>query len=108
MVFKYGLSGVWFGTFTGNGGGTTYNIPHGMDPAPNFAIITPVSSDAASQLWYVSQITSTNIVLVYKAATTGSTDAIVVNWMAGNKFSVRDEIRAYTGDIDDDDAPDNS
>jgi hypothetical protein len=105
MSYTLGIGGVWFGTFTGDGGGTTYNIPHGLSPQPDYAIVMPGSANAALEQYHIS-INSTNIVVTYLNATPAGTGNIVLMWMAGREHSIRDEIFSVTSDsIGDDDVP---
>ena len=112
MSYTFGIGGVWSGTFTGNGGGTTFNIPHNLNPQPDYAVVSFGSAAAAyntgtstthSIYWIID---STNIVVTYNAATTSGTNNITLLWVAGRKSSIRDEIHAITRDsIGDDDIP---
>lgn len=110
MSYTFGIGGVWSGTFTGNGGGTSFNIPHGLNPQPDYAWIVPTSANAAhnggtAHSWSIA-IDSTNIVVTYNSTTTSGTNNISIMWFAGRKSSIRDEIFAITRDsIGDDDIP---
>lgn len=110
MSYTFGIGGVWFGTFTGDGGGTTFSIPHGLNPAPDYALVVPQSANAAhnagtAHSWSIA-IDSTNIIVTYNAATTSGTNNITLLWIAGRENSIRKEIRAVIRDeIGDEDIP---
>lgn len=74
------------GTFTANGGTTTYTIPHGLSNNGSGVIpkgISVVAGSAnAAALFYVSSITDTNIVVTYLASTTAGTNNISLRWFA--------------------------
>lgn len=110
MSYTLGIGGLWFGEYTTDGGGSTFNIAHGLDPQPDYAIVVPGSSNAAysgsTALSFFIQITSTNIVVNYNTSTTSGTDNITLFWMAGRKYSIRDEIFSVSSDsLGDDDVP---
>lgn len=102
-----------WGTFIGNGGGTTFNIPHGInlttppvDLAKVFCIVQPASPDAMvnntttppTPLTFYRTINATNIVVIYNSATRSASGNVTLNWMVGRKHTVREEIYAVTRD----------
>lgn len=69
------------GTFIGDGGNTVYNIAHGMTPAPDFVNVEAASDDARGD--FKVTVDSTNIVVTYASATSGTTGDISLAWFAG-------------------------
>ena len=76
-AFSYGDNR---GSLAQNGGGTVFNIPHSMGGTPTKFYVTPGSTDAAA-LFYVTA-DATNLIVTYKAATTGGVNNITHNWQA--------------------------
>ena len=104
MVYVFGTGGIEkFGVSEFNGGGSgPFNIAHGMTPQPDYAFVQAVSADAhhntGTALTIRVTIDSTNIIVNYNANTTAGTNNVDLRWMAGRKYSIRDEIRAVNSD----------
>lgn len=95
---------VKYGTFSAAGGGTVFNIAHGMSPQPDYVIVGANSSAAAHNagvpLTFFWVWDATNITVTFNAATPAGT--VSLHWIAGNKRSVRGEINAVLADAEED------
>ncbi|WP_425401266.1 hypothetical protein [Algiphilus sp.] len=68
-------------TQSGNGAATTFNVAHGLGNTPTSVNVTPRSTAASEKFW-VSSLTSTNIVLTYASAPASATDNLVWDFQA--------------------------
>jgi len=108
-ILGYAAITDW-GTFTGNGGGTTFNITHNVtlpnDLTKAFCIVQAGSPAAIinntttppTVLTFYTTLTATNIIVTYHYITPSGSGNITLHWMVGKKHAVREEIYAVTRD----------
>ena len=67
-------------TFSGDGTTTQFSIAHGLVSTPTKVLVTPMSSDAASDFYVTAD--DTNIYINYKSAPPSGTDNLKFSWYA--------------------------